>query len=228
MWFLKSCLIEEIFKRNVCLPVVCWNRNNFVRFSLSALHSIFVCKKWICHYFSSVVSFEFFFSEFIPPHQFSCVVYFQFLILLIVFQEAQKVLRRLCPSLWAVLNTWSSSRVLRWDEEKSNTYFRVLRCYTKCSFPILQCMLHFKAKWGSCRSCEGDAAMHQGACPAASRDRQPQPHWESHGWWWKRCWGSLVRVSHLGQMCFLWKEATLSELILKTREVLMPKCLKKK
>lgn len=50
------------------------------------------------------------------------------------------VLRRLFLSfedLWTVLNTWSSSRVWRWDEEKSNVCFRVLLCYTKCSFPVL-------------------------------------------------------------------------------------------
>lgn len=93
---------------------------------------------WICNYFSSVVSFKLFLSYFIlPPPIFLC--YFQFLVLLIVFQEAQKVLRRLFLSFevfWAVLNTWSY-RVWRWDEEESNIYFRVLLCYTKCSFPVL-------------------------------------------------------------------------------------------
>lgn len=173
------------------LLVWCWNRNNLVFFSLFALHSIFIYKKWICNYFSSVVSFKFFFSYFILPPIFLC--YFQFLFLLIVFQEAQKVPRTLCLSLWAVLNTWSSSRIWRWHEEKSNLYLRVLLCYTECSFPVLLCTFHYKTKWGSCTSWEDDTAMHHGTCWAASRDRLPQPCWESYGWWWKRCWGSVVR-----------------------------------
>lgn len=64
--------------------------------SQSALHRMFVCKKWICNYFFNVVSLAWYFSIFL------CCLFSIFL-LLIVFQEAQKVLKRVCLALQGVL-----------------------------------------------------------------------------------------------------------------------------
>lgn len=168
------------------LLVWCWNRNNLVFFLCTAY--LYIRNEFAITFPVWYLSNSFFLILFSP--QFSCVI---FNFSLIVFQEAQKVPRTLCLSLWAVLNTWSSSRIWRWHEEKSNLYLRVLLCYTECSFPVLLCTFHYKTKWGSCTSWEDDTAMHHGTCWAASRDRLPQPCWESYGWWWKRCWGSVVR-----------------------------------
>lgn len=189
--------------------------------SQSAFHRVFVCNKWICNSFFSVVSLVFYFSVFL--------CYFQFLFKIIVFQEAQNVLKMVCLSLWEVLTTCPgplpdhaggiNRRVMGISECCCSFRVRVPCACTPGSLQDQARVLQELWGWFS-RALVVSLLVVQEGWAAMASPRQP-----------RLVLGKVLRLRGesilLSPNVFSLKRRTLSELVFKIREVLMPKCVKR-